>query len=354
MSYSGLNERGENFMRMVNFDHPKWTPVWVGFLPRVQLLHGEAFDELRLRHPRIFPGFTKQTTANYQLGIQYRVGRFTDCWGCVWEGIIEGIVGQVVGHPLDNWANFATWRPPTPLKDGLLAPIDWAAIAKGYADKKSQGDAWPDWQLPHGFHYMLLCDLRGFANAMTDMLIEEPMLDKLIALIIDYNAQTVKKQLDLGSQFIGLAEDLGMQHSLPISHALWVKYVKPGYEATAGQARDRGLPVFLHSDGHILPIMDDLIETGIRLLNPQTRANGLQGLRDRARGKVAICLDLDRQLFPYATPEELKQHVYDAYNALSMPEGGFMFSVEIGDDVPIENAEALFCAIEDVCNLPDA
>jgi len=353
-SYAGRSAQGENMLRVVYFDHPRWVPVLVGFLPAVYAKYGVAqMDEVKLAHPRLFPNHRpgREVKAQYL----YVSGKTTDNWGCVWDNLQEGMVGQVVGHPLADWSRWDAWyaHRPDPLRDGLLGPRDWDGVARHIADKKKYGHFAPDDVLPHGFHYMLLCDLRGFDNAMMDMATDEPMLHKLIGVVTHYNETVTKKLLDLGTEFMSLGEDLGMQHSLPISLELWRKFVKPGYEVTAGQARDRDIPVYLHSDGHILPIIGDLIETGVRVLNPQIRANGLEGLKDVAKGKVTICLDLDRQLFPFVTPDQLREHVQSAFDALYMPEGGLIFNVEIGQDVPLENMHAIFSAVEDICRLPD-
>ena len=354
--YAGRNAQGENMLRVIHFDHPQWVPALVGFLPACGVKYGEALDDLKLAHPRLFPGLRKTEQHEAPVFQEFYVqGKTTDCWGCVWDNLHGGMVGQVVGHPLADWSAFDTWAAhrPDPIKQGILGPRDWEAFAKEVQYKKEIGHFSPDGALAHGFHYMLLCDLRGFENLMMDMATDNPLLYTLIDVLIDYNAKVVAKQLELGCEFLGLAEDLGMQHTLPISPELWRKFVKPGYEATAGQARDREIPVFLHSDGHILPIIPDLIETGIRVLNPQIRANGLQGLKDVAKGKVTICLDLDRQLFPFASPAQLEQHVADVFEALYLPEGGLIINVEIGEDVSLESMDVIFGAVERYCKLPD-
>jgi hypothetical protein len=55
---------------------------------------------------------------------------------------------------------------------------------------------------------------------------------------------------------------------------------------------------------------------------------------------------LDRQLFPFATPAQLEEHVRTAVEALYLPEGGLGLSIEVDDGVPIENIEALLRAAE--------
>ncbi len=148
-------------------------------------------------------------------------------------------------------------------------------------------------------------------------------------------------------------DDLGLQKSLPMSPAAWRKYIKPSYMRIFQPCRDADIPVGLHTDGHILEIIPDLIEAGVRLLNPQIRANGLDGLREVARGKVALDQDLDRQLFPFATPSEIEDHIGEVFEALYMPEGGLMLYAECEPDVPLENIDAICTALERVCNPPE-
>ncbi|HON73010.1 MAG TPA: hypothetical protein PK512_06720, partial [bacterium] len=97
-----------------------------------------------------------------------------------------------------------------------------------------------------------------------------------------------------------------------------------------------------------IEIIDDLIECGVNILNPQVRANTVEGLVKNAKGKVCIDLDLDRQLFPFATPEEIRRHIKDAVEKLNSPEGGLMLIAECEPDVPLENIETICSVLEEV------
>jgi len=195
--------------------------------------------------------------------------------------------------------------------------------------------------------------LRGFENLMLDRATDEPRLGKLISIVEDYNVAVIDRVLEMGAEYLACGEDLGMQQALPMSPPMWRKFIKPSYEKMFGPCRDRGVPIFLHTDGHILEVIGDLIETGVRIINPQIRANGLDGLVECARGKVAIRLDLDRQLFPFARPSEIEDHIGQVYEALYMPEGGLTLFAEIEPDVPLENVEAVCAALESVCKPPE-
>lgn len=87
-------------------------------------------------------------------------------------------------------------------------------------------------------------------------------------------------------------------------------------------------------------------EAGVNVLNLQIRANGLQHLVDTCKGKICIDLDLDRQLFPFATPKQIEEHIEECVRAMYMPEGGLMLVAECAADVPLENIETICFTLE--------
>ena len=78
----------------------------------------------------------------------------------------------------------------------------------------------------------------------------------------------------------------------------------------------------------------------------------LEGLKEMAKGKVALDQDLDRQLFPLATPSQIEDHIGEVFEALYMPQGGLMFYAECEPDVPLENIDAICTALERICAPP--
>ena len=106
-------------------------------------------------------------------------------------------------------------------------------------------------------------------------------------------------------------------------------------------ARNRGATVFLHTDGYIVPIISDLIETGVTTLNPQDLVNGLETLERLAKGKIHINLDIDRQkITVYGTPDEVREHIRTCILTLGSPEGGLSLRWGVYPPTPIENIEA--------------
>jgi len=359
IGYAGRNRQTVNYLKTMYFDTPEWVPCGVGFLPATWIHYREALEDLCLRHPRIFPDY-KKGCVDFDQKVMwnplYELGRHTDCWQAVWNNIDRGFDSQVEVAPLTDWEAFPAWKQklPDPMKDDQFGPrASWDDVKKGMEEAKARGDTASGGGLPHGFFFMRLYYLRGFENLMMDFATDDPRIRELIGIIRDYSVAVAKKYLELGAEFMCFGEDLGMQTSLPVSPEMWRKFVKPTYEAVIGPCRDRDVPVFLHSDGHILEIIPDLIDVGVRVLNPQIRANGLDGLKKIAKGKVALSQDLDRQLFPFATPIQIEDHIEEVFRGLNQKKGGLMLQAECGPDVPLANIDAVCRAMERLCKPPD-
>jgi uroporphyrinogen decarboxylase len=353
ISFEGRNRQTVNFLKTIYFDHPEWTLCRVGLMPATWMKYRENLEELVLAHPRIFPGYEKGTQDfDHIPSPLYELGRHTDCWGIVWENIEQGLDSIPVVHPLQDWSAFDGYIPPDPLVSGQFGPRDWEEVSRTLAEARQRGDLAIGGGLPHGFMYMLLFYLREFENLMLDLATEEPRLWELIRVIEDYNVVVIRKYLELGAEMMAFGEDLGLQKSLPISPDMWRRYIKPSYDRMFLPCRQAEIPIRMHTDGNILEIIPDLIEVGVTLLNPQIRANGLEGLQEVARGKVALDQDLDRQLFPFATPSQIEDHVGEVYEGLYLPEGGLMLYAECEPDLSLEQIEAICCALEKTCSPP--
>jgi hypothetical protein len=309
---------GDDRIRAMNYDHPETIPVSVGLLPAAWVKYREALDEIVSRHPIIFGQQPDQRDYDNMVQGTYAAGEHIDAWGCVWSNIRHGAESIVTGHPVPTRADVHT----------LKAPQAGSGIK-------------------HGFQWLILSDLRGFEELMVDFAEEPPELQRLIDIVREYNLGEVKRLLEgHTAEIIYFGDDLGMQTSLAISPATWRKYLKPCYMQIYGLCREAGKSVYMHTDGHIIPIIRDLIDCGVRVVNPQIRANGLDRLVEECKGKVCVSLDLDRQLFPFCTPADIDAHVREAVEKLGAPEGGLWLTAECGPDVPLENIEAICRALE--------
>jgi len=264
-----------------------------------------------------------------------------DEWGCLWRYPGMGLAGVAVEYPLDEWAKFKTWQAPSP--DAVIAAIRAKAAARTESDPE---EAWHG-SLDHGFVFLRLTYLRGFDNFMMDVAEENPKLYELRDIVTDYWYRIAKAHLDCGATLVGAGDDLGMQDRLPISPEAWRKLIKPAYSRIFGLTRERGAGFALHTDGYVVDIIPDLIETGLTQLNPQDLVNGLDNLVRLAKGKIHIALDIDRQsITVFGTPDDVEAHIRTCIRTLGSPQGGLTLVWGVYPGTPIANIEAAIRAME--------
>lgn len=300
-------------IKAINYQYPEEIPVSIGFLPAAMKINGDAIKKITAKYPELFSNYWLEYDYEERIPSSYRYGNFTDAWGCVWSNKQEGMESYVTGHPLSNREDILTLKVP----------------------EKDEG-------LPHGFMYLRLLDLRGFEEAMMDFAEECDELQILIDKVCDYNVRQMKIICESrDSAIIYAGDDLGMQSGLAIGAAKWRKYMKPAFKRIYDVCRRYDKYVYMHTDGDIIEIMPDLIEIGVHIINPQYRANGIDRLVKTCKGKIPIMLDLDRQLFPFGTPKDMRDHVRETVEKMYLPEGGLGISIEIGMDVSLENIDAI-------------
>ena len=314
LPHTALVDKNSDRYKAMTFSGPERIPVSCGILPSAWMKYRTELKEIIDSYPDIFGEPVAYRDYDEVHGT-YAKGTHVDVWGCVWENVHHGQEAIVTGHPI----------PDRAMVHELAIPNEDAG-------------------LPHGSMYLRLQDLRGFEELMIDFAEEPPELQILIDKVLTYNLRQVALLLEGVSEpgaLVSFGDDLGMQRSLPMSPELWRKYLKPCFAAIYKPVREAGHHVYMHTDGHILPIIPDLMECGVEVVNPQYRANGISGLVEVCKGRICINLDLDRQLFPFASPSEIDEHVHEAVEALSLPEGGLWVQAEIDDGVSLDNVVAV-------------
>ena len=169
----------------------------------------------------------------------------------------------------------------------------------------------------------------------------------LIERLEAFNMEIVRRYLEMGVDVISIPEDLGMQNGPMLSPEHFRKYIKPSYSRMMKAAREKSVSVYMHSDGDIRLLIDDLLESGVGCINLQDLVNGIDWIRERLKGKVCIDLDIDRQkVTRFGTPKEIHQLILDEVKQLGSPQGGLMMIYGLYPGVPLENVEALMDAME--------
>ena len=104
---------------------------------------------------------------------------------------------------------------------------------------------------------------------------------------------------------IGTGGDIGTQRGMMLNPALWRRHIKPYTGRLIRTFKSLGYATFYHSCGSIVPVIPDLIEVGLDLLDPiQPQAAGMnpEALFEAFGDRLSFHGGIDEQeLLPHGT-----------------------------------------------------
>jgi uroporphyrinogen decarboxylase len=172
--------------------------------------------------------------------------------------------------------------------------------------------------------------IRGFENAMEDLLADPAGFAVLMDAIIDFECDLMRLAARHGFHGIHYADDWGTQSGLMISPAMWRRLFRPRYARQFALAHELGMHNWYHCCGNFDLIMDDFHDIGADVLNiSQPNVVDMVGVGRRLRGRQCFMLPISYQTVSISgTPEEIYAEARRLYELTGTPEGGFIGYVE--------------------------
>ena len=260
-----------------------------------------------------------------------------DEWGTEWEHLIYGVYGHPKKYPLVNWQE---------ARDYGFPPISKFAVS----DKETVRVLQKNYLLFEGWISIFerLHALRPIDEVLLDLCTENEHLIYFLDRFVEYWLTVIDKLIDTGIDVITFGDDWGAQFSSLVSPDLFRRVFKPRYKKLMDPIKKANRKIFFHSCGFLGEILDDLFELGIDGLWPQITLyeNDPMFTQKCKDNQVAIYIHPDRQnLVPLGTPHSIEmaiRHYAERYHQLG---GGGIFYIEMENDAPFENVEALVKAV---------
>jgi uroporphyrinogen decarboxylase len=269
--------------------------------------------------------------------------RFYESWGIGQDEISPG-EWMPTTHPLGGEISLEDIeRYPWPNMDDPSRVAGVSQAAARLAENGEYAILAAPWLL---FPLERAIQLRGMEAFMLDLSLNPELalalLEKTTSLcekLMGHFLRELGDHVDM----IKVGDDLGTQNSLLVSPKMYRKLIKPFHARyLAFIKRNTRAKIFFHSDGDIFPLLDDLVEIGVDILNPLQAAGKMADLEELKRryGKnLVFCGGIDTQhLLPLASPEQVGAEVRRVSGILGKG-GGYMLAAvhTIMDNVPAEN-----------------
>ena len=278
----------ERVKRTLTFRCPDRVPRDLWKLPIALNKYEKEIEAILERFPPDIghPEYTPPLK-NYTKGDPYEIGTYTDEWGCIFRNAQRGIIGEVKEPIVQNLSDIDKVRPPYELLDILARNIEKINESCRKSDKFMLGGG------ANPFERMQW--LRGTPNLYMDIIDQPLEFFKLKDIVHNYFTKLIEVWTKTEVDGIVFADDWGAQNSLLISPTLFRKFFKPLYKDYCNLIHNAGKFAFMHSDGHIFDIYEDLIEVGVDAVNSQLFCMNIKEIGKRVKGRITFWGEIDRQ-----------------------------------------------------------
>ena len=188
--------------------------------------------------------------------------------------------------------------------------------------------------------------LTGFNQFLKMMYTRPDLVDRILDGLDGIRFEQAKLLIDAGVDVIVDGDDVGAQTTMIVSPHLWRRFLKPRYRRLIDLCHRHGVFFFFHSDGWIEPILPDLVEIGVDILNP-VQPECMDPDKVYARYGERLCLEGTisvQSTLPFGSEGDVINEVRRRIGTIG-PTGLILGPTHaIQPDTPLENIMALYDA----------
>ncbi len=187
--------------------------------------------------------------------------------------------------------------------------------------------------------------IRGYEEFLTDMIDRPEWCEYILDRLMARNLDMVRFAAEAGVDWIKTGDDVANQRAMMFSPAMWRRFMKPRWAGVFAAARriKPDVEIWYHSDGAIEPIIPDLIEIGVTILNPvQPECLDLASLKRRFGDSLVFDGTIGTQTtMPFGAPDDVRCVVSERAGTLG-GDGALILSPThvLEPEVPLENIRA--------------
>jgi len=238
-----------------------------------------------------------------------------------------------------------------------------------------------DWAVCTGFHGLDPADqarsfsyfrgaagdrimLAGFADGTWHMPNGTNMMEMVVQLfdrpdeVMAQHEETLARGMglvdrfaEMGAEVIFMCTDYCFNDGPWLSPEMFAEHVTPYLARLVEHIHERGMFAVKHTDGDIMPILDQLMSTGIDGLHSLDPMAGVDiaRVRELVGPELCLCGNVDCSLVHAGTPEETYDSAIYCLTHGGVDNGAYVFTTSncIFEGVPLENYFAMLQARED-------
>lgn len=208
---------------------------------------------------------------------------------------------------------------PDPHADGRSRTLEWALRSHG--DRVACAVAIPG-------VFTQAWAMTGFPAFITALYRERRFARNLLSVVNDYFIEMGKIAIDLGAEFLWVADDFGGSKGPMISPPYFQTFILPHLRRMVRSFKRQGVWVFLHCDGNVMPLMEDIAETGIDAFHPTERKTGmdLRVMKESHGERITLIGNVEAShLITQGSFQDIDVQIRECFQT-GAPGGGYVFA----------------------------
>ena len=200
--------------------------------------------------------------------------------------------------------------------------------------------------------FCMACNMTGIGRFL-EMMIEVPdVAESIMSHIVDLYVESTRRHFEAAKGNIDIffmGDDYGGKNGLLMSPTLWRKLIKPQLARLYALADEYDVIMMQHCCGGIRPVIGDMIELGLKILDPvQIAAAEMEpdGLKKTFGKDITFHGAVNTEAtLPFGSPDDVYEETKYLMDTLGR-DGGYVVcgSQHLQDDIPAENVIAMYRA----------
>jgi uroporphyrinogen decarboxylase len=294
----------ERVLTAINHEEPDKVPIDAWLAPEVsdaviKLLNIDISKDRfamakTLGHDILYTniGFCDGFNSIYKEERKIGENLYQDKFGIKWKKKTQeyGNYCEFAEHLLANIKNYDNFKWPDPLESSKYE-ID---MYKNLIERDGK-----EYAIMGGVACTMLeasWYLRGLENFMMDMIANKDFVIELLDKTMNYSLTISKKLVEMGVDIIWWGDDIAVERGPLMDPKLYRELIKPKYAYMVREVKkiNKDIKVAFHTDGKIDWALDDIVETGIDILNPpQPKVNDAAVIKKKYGKKLTFWGNVD-------------------------------------------------------------
>jgi uroporphyrinogen decarboxylase len=158
--------------------------------------------------------------------------------------------------------------------------------------------------------------------------------------------------VDAGAEFLHLVNDVAFNGGPFVRPAQFREIVTPYWRREVEHIRRRGAIPFVHTDGNIMPVLDDFLSLGAACFQSVDPMAGmdLREVKRRCQGRLALMGNVQCSLLQEGPPDAIRASARYCLEH-GTPGGGYIFGTSntIFPGMPLANYEYMLAVYREFC-----